>query len=87
MDPMPDPNYLGQRRTPRAGPIVGAFRSVAGVILLRASASLLLQAVSLLIGFLTTVLLAHLLSIPAYGRYTLGIALGRPPGDSGHPWT
>jgi O-antigen/teichoic acid export membrane protein len=74
MDPMPDPNYLGQRRTPRGRPIVGAFRSVAGVILLRASASLSLQAVSLLIGFLTTVLLAHLLSIPAYGRYTLGIA-------------
>jgi O-antigen/teichoic acid export membrane protein len=51
-----------------------SLRSVVRSMLMRASATLVLQGFSLLAGFATTVLLAHLLGGLGYGRYTYAIA-------------
>lgn len=50
------------------------LRSVVRPMLMRASATLMLQGFSLAVGFATTVLLAHLLGSLGYGRYAYAIA-------------
>jgi O-antigen/teichoic acid export membrane protein len=50
------------------------LRSAVRPMLMRASATLMLQGFSLATGFVTTVLLAHLLGSLGYGRYTYAIA-------------
>ena len=70
MRPQPEPQIGGaEAKTELRSP-----RSLVRQMLHSASATLLLQGFSLLVGFGTSVLLAHLLGGDGYGRYVYALA-------------